>query len=221
MSTRSAVQWTLVVVLLTTAGIIALWPHGTGPGNTASPLARDSAPAATAGQGVDDRTLEPLRRRAAMQPCPQPSPKRPAPRGRLAGVVAPCLGAPGTVDMGKVVAGRTMLLNVWASWCPPCREEMPVLDRYAAQSGAIPVLGVNVKDRPSAALELAAELGVHYPSISDPDRIVQTALRMPPVVPLNYLVRSDGSVVRITDPLTFRRPEEVRATVRRYRNATP
>jgi hypothetical protein len=77
----------------------------------------------------------------------------------------------------------------------------------------VAVLGVNVQDQPAAALGLLADLGVHYPSVSDPDRTVQRALTVPPVLPVSYLLRPDGSVHRITQPLVFSSPDQIRDAV--------
>lgn len=108
-----------------------------------------------------------------------------------------------------------------ASWCVPCREEMPVLARYTERPGSVPVLGVNVKEPASAGLEFMAAVRVRYPSLYDGDETVQQALRVPPVLPVTYLVRPDGSVERIIDPLVFRSPDEIRATVDRLLSKSP
>jgi hypothetical protein len=83
----------------------------------------------------------------------------------------------------------------------------------SSRHGAIAVLGVNVRDQPTAALALATELAMAYPSVTDPDNTLQAALAGPPVLPSNWVLRPDGSVVRITDPLVFRSPEQVATAV--------
>lgn len=210
----SAGRWTIIVVVLAVAGIVALWPREGGgeqaPNAPSSPGATRSA-----GPAESDAALAQLRQRAALQPCPKPVPGSAAPAGPLAGVSAGCLGRPGTVDLGAALAGQPALLNVWASWCQPCREEMPVLAAYAAQPGSIPVLGVHVQEPASDGLAFMADIGVRYPSVHDGSSAVQRALGVPPILPVNYLVRPDGSLQRITQPLVFRSADQVAAAVRR------
>ena len=60
--------------------------------------------------------------------------------------------------------GEVSLVNVWASWCAPCRVEMPLLIELAEQ-GTVPIYGINYKDDPSAALGFLDELGDPYTRI--------------------------------------------------------
>lgn len=211
---------TVVVVLLAVAGAVALWPRtdsptvvqGTSRGVTA-PWEVDGPGSMAAPAGPE---VEALRASAALNPCPTPQPGAPEPAGPLVGLVVPCLGAPGEVDLAAALAGRPALLNVWASWCAPCREEIPVLDAYANRPDAIPVVGIDVRDDAAAALGLMADLGARYPSVVDTGGELWQALDVPLAIPTTYILGTDGSLQRVNPPIVFADPDEVAATVRRY-----
>ena len=59
--------------------------------------------------------------------------------------------------------GRPVVLNLWASWCPPCREEIPDLSAFAASNPGVAVVGVAVEDRVEDARAFAAEIRPDYP----------------------------------------------------------
>ena len=132
-------------------------------------------------------------------------------------MTVPCLGAPGAVDLGAALAGRPALLNVWASWCAPCRAELPALAEYARRPDAVPVVGIDVQDDSRSALVLLRELGVTLPSVTDPADALRSALALPPALPVSYVVRADGSVVRVDPPTPFTSADEVAAAVERLR----
>ncbi|MBW3606307.1 MAG: TlpA family protein disulfide reductase [Actinobacteria bacterium] len=65
--------------------------------------------------------------------------------------------------------GAPLLVNFWATWCPPCVEEMPMLQHVAEQAdGKMAFLGVNVQDDPQKAVAFIDDLGVTYDQASDP-----------------------------------------------------
>jgi cytochrome c biogenesis protein CcmG/thiol:disulfide interchange protein DsbE len=80
------------------------------------------------------------------------------------------LGAKGTRSLADY-KGKVVLVNVWASWCAPCRDELPLLEkthkRLAAEGGT--VLGIDVKENSEAATKAMHEFGLTYPSLRDPD----------------------------------------------------
>ena len=91
--------------------------------------------------------------------------------------------------------GRPVVLNLWASWCRPCRAEMPAIDAAATAHPEVLFVGVAVEDDPEAAQAFAAEVGVGYPlAIDDADRVGR---RYPsPGLPATFLISSDGEIVR-------------------------
>lgn len=92
--------------------------------------------------------------------------------------------------------GKPAVINFWASWCEPCREEAPMLDDFQRRySGEIVILGVDVQDSPLAARQFAREYGLSYPLVQDLDQDLYRALRETDGLPQTYFVTADGSVV--------------------------
>jgi thiol-disulfide isomerase/thioredoxin len=214
---RPALRWALVTAVLAFTLAVALsgapWPVVHRPGIATSP--------AGAQRPSGSADIDQLRSRAALEPCPAPAtnPAPTGPRGRsevLIGLMLPCLGQPGTVDLAAAFAGRSALLNLWGPGCQPCTQELPALAAYAAEPDAVQVVGVEVQGQPEGALTELASLGVHYPCLSDPDGRLRAALAAPPVIPLSYVVFPDGRVSQINPPEVMRSPQQVRTVVARY-----
>jgi peroxiredoxin len=81
--------------------------------------------------------------------------------------------------------GKTVVLNFWGSWCPPCRKEAPTLAVLAQQyrSQGVAFLGDDVGDTPSNALAFTSSVGITYPSINDPGYLV--VAKFSEVAPVN------------------------------------
>ncbi len=97
--------------------------------------------------------------------------------------------------------GRLVLLNFWASWCGPCREEMPLLDRVRATHAGkgLEVIGIAAEDA-EPALAFLAQHPVDYPILVDaPNRgTTDVSLRfgnVRSVLPYNVLIGRDGRIV--------------------------
>ncbi|TVT51666.1 TlpA family protein disulfide reductase [Amycolatopsis rhizosphaerae] len=186
-----AAKWALAVGVLLIGVIVAVLPRGNG---TTTP------------------DLSAARSAAALAPCPNGAGDVP----QLRGVSVPCLGDGSTIDLGRVLGGETTLVNLWATWCEPCKTELPVLAAYANSPGAVRVLEVQVASSASDGLDLLTRLGVHLPSVFDGEGgtgPVRDALKVPSALPASYLVTPDGKVRFISNPRVFHNADEVRAAV--------
>ena len=104
--------------------------------------------------------------------------------------------------------GKIVVLNVWASWCPPCRAEMPGLqrlsERYADQG--VTFAGLDTRDTEAAASAFIENVGVTYPNVVDPDGRLLLAFRgtLPPqAIPSTLIVDDEGRIAaRVIGPIT-------------------
>lgn len=103
-------------------------------------------------------------------------------------------------------AGKTLVVNVWGSWCPPCRTEAPVLEavskKYADRG--VQFLGLNVRDQTAAARAFEQRIGTSYPSIVDTDGRQQLGFSdsLPSqAIPTTWVIDAKGRVAaRVLDP---------------------
>lgn len=106
----------------------------------------------------------------------------------------------------SALRGQVVVLNFWASWCVPCRDEAPALEatwqRYRGQG--VVVLGVNVQDLTPKALAFIRETKATYPSVRDKNNAVYRAYGLTGV-PETFFIDRKGRIVRkfpgvVTDP---------------------
>lgn len=94
--------------------------------------------------------------------------------------------------------GRWVLVNLWASWCPPCRHEAPVLERFYRRYRAddVTVLGINVQDNSDDARAFAREFHLTYPQLRSVGNERSDAFGSSGV-PENFLVNPRGRLALI------------------------
>jgi thiol-disulfide isomerase/thioredoxin len=103
-----------------------------------------------------------------------------------------CLGG-GSLDLARA-PGSPTLVNLWGSWCGPCREELPLLQELADAAGdRLRVVGVISKDGVPQANSFAADAGVTFPSAFDGEGELMTELGLN-ALPYTYFVDADGAL---------------------------
>lgn len=200
------------MVVLIALGV-ALWSE-LGSSDTAPSARQGTGSAVSARDRRDADTPEALaapRADAALQPCPGPG-DGPGPEP-LRGIVLECAGDGSRVDVAAALAGRPVVLNLWAYWCGPCADELPAMAEYQRRVGPeVLVLTVHQDENETAALLRMAELGVHLPTLQDGRRTIAAALRVPNVMPATVVLRADGSVAEIL-PRSFATADDIAAAV--------
>ena len=144
-----------IVVLVTVAGLCAVWVYDDG-GIVVRPPDVE----------VDTPELRAAKDRIGMLDC-EPGTGEPV-EGGLPEITLPCLGGGPDVELSSLRGPA--VINLWQARCEPCRLEMPALEEFHQEYGdQVAVIGIDFNDvQPAAALALAEETGVTYPSVADP-----------------------------------------------------
>ncbi len=155
------------------------------------------------------------RQRAELASCPTGAtePGTSPASDALRGVTVECAADGSVVDVARALAGRRVVLDLWAYWCAPCTAELPAMAEYQRRVGpAVLVLTVHQDENETAGLLRLAELGVRLPTLQDGRRRIAAALRIPNAIPATVVLRSDGSVAQVL-PRPFGDADEISAAV--------
>ena len=153
--------------------------------------------ACTADSDADDagdagEKTEPAAVETDLPPCPAGSGEPAA--GDLV-LTLDCLGG-GTLDLAEA-PGVPTVLNLWASWCAPCREELPYVQQLSEAAGEqVRVLGVDTKDGVPQGTSFAADAGLTFPSAFDGGGELAAELVLPGL-PHTVFLAADGAVAHV------------------------
>jgi cytochrome c biogenesis protein CcmG, thiol:disulfide interchange protein DsbE len=169
------------------------------------------------GEAAPNTDLTAAKEAAGIPDCPAPAKDAGRPvQGSLPDVTLECLGGGRSVRLSDLRG--PLLVNVWGSWCPPCRAEAPYLAE-AGRSPVVKVLGIDYPDVPEAAVAFAGSAGWTYPQLYDADLVVRSRLQVTGL-PQTFFVRADGTVAgRHAGP--FASSQELADLSRRYLGVAP
>jgi thiol-disulfide isomerase/thioredoxin len=130
---------------------------------------------------------------SALQPCPEQADTDATGAHLLPALAFDCPGG-GSLDLGRA-PGQPTVLNLWGSWCQPCREELPLLQQFAdATAGQVRVMGLISKDGRPQAESFAADAGVTFPNAFDGEGGLMTELGLN-ALPVTYFLDAEGGLV--------------------------
>ena len=170
-----------------------------------------------AGQGTSAAELAKVKRAAGIEDCPETGATAKAVEGGLPSVTLECLGG-GRDVLLAAVADQPTVINLWASWCKPCRRELPLFQQLAGSD--VQVLGIDfTDDAPDAALELAQRTGVTYPLLADPTGVLKLDLQVIGL-PQTVFVDGQGRIVA-TERKEFRSYDDLALAVKQHLGVSP
>jgi thiol-disulfide isomerase/thioredoxin len=145
---------------------------------------------------VDTRELRELKAKAGIEPCPKPAARVATSTHALPDITLPCLGGGRAVNIARLRG--PLLLNLWAQWCTPCRDETKVLQQISEQyRGEVAVIGVDWQDtKPDWALAMLHANDATYPQLADPEAATRAPLQIRGM-PYTLFVDRSGSVTYV------------------------
>lgn len=153
----------------------------------------DSAPAQTPVVTSKSDDIQALADVVNLEPCPEALPNPDFVISGLPDASFPCLGNGPDVNLSGV-RGEPLVVNVWASWCPPCVAEMPMLSQAARDlSGDVRFLGITLQDDPKSSLEMADAMDIPFASVIDPVGEVRGSMAIPGP-PVTFFITPEGKI---------------------------
>jgi cytochrome c biogenesis protein CcmG, thiol:disulfide interchange protein DsbE len=129
---------------------------------------------------------------SVLEPCPEQLDEPSAGGGAVPALRFDCLGG-GTLDLTRA-PGVPTVVNLWGSWCSPCREELPLMQGLADLAGdRVQVVGVVSRDGEPQAESFAADAGLTFPSAFDGDGDLMTGLGLN-ALPYTFFLAADGTL---------------------------
>lgn len=170
-------------------------------------LAGCSSPSTTPASDEKDSLAE-LRQEAALAMCPAPGVQASmtaVDKDLLPDLTLPCLGGGQDVPL-RQLTGVPTVLNLWATWCGPCRQEMPAFQKLHQKAGdSLRVVGVVTQDPgQTRPLSYLIDIAARYPSLVDDDGDLARELAVRGL-PATIFLDANGTVVHVYNgaPLTY------------------
>lgn len=114
----------------------------------------------------------------------------------LEGVALDCLGGEGTTnDAATENATDITVVNLWAWWCKPCREELPIIRELSEKHPEYTVVGVHADSSAANGAAMLSDLGMDMPSYQDSENLFAGTLGLPGVVPITVLFDRQGEMI--------------------------
>lgn len=160
--------------------------------------------------------LAKAKKAAGIDDCPAVGTKS----GDLPALTLDCLGGGRPVQL-DAIGGTPTVINLWASWCKPCREELPLFAKaHGELSDRLQILGIDFDDdAPAAAIDLARRSGVTYPLLADPNGDVTTSLKVVGL-PQTVFVDAQGTIVA-TERRAYDSYEDLTRAIETHLGVTP
>jgi thiol-disulfide isomerase/thioredoxin len=152
---------------------------------------------------------------AGIEDCPRSDPDVPPVTSGLPDLVLGCLGGGREVRLAGL-RGRPMMINVWAQWCGPCREEAPFISEVASTGESkLMIIGIDYEDpRPELAIEFAQLSAWTFPQLVDREKVLAGPLQITGP-PQTFFVRADGTMAyRHLGPFTS--TDQIRALAKQH-----